>query len=61
MFCGCASLKNSEVAKIENWKNVDKKIKMKATVGYEYGKKLNKIPHSFDLIFQFIGDVINKK
>ena len=60
MFCGCASLKNSEVAKIENWKNVDKKIKMKATVGYEYGKKLNKIPHSIDLICQYIENLINK-
>ena len=61
MFCGCKSLKNSEVGKIEEWTNVDEEIKNKAFVGHEYGKKLNKISHSFDLTCQFIGNLIHKK
>ena len=61
MFCGCKSLKNSEVGKIEKWTNVNEEIKNKAFVGHEYGKKLNKISHSFDLTCQFIGNLIHKK
>ena len=61
MFCGCTSLKNSEVGKIEKWANVGEKIKIEAFIGHEYGKSLNKIAHSFGLTCQFIGNIIHKK
>jgi len=45
IFYGCKSLPNSEVAKIENWPNMNESLKRDAFNGYQYGKKTNKFVH----------------
>ena len=46
MFFDCGSLSNSEVSKIEKWKNVNPDIIKEAFNGHNYGKKTNVVFHS---------------
>ena len=47
MFYGCESLSNSEVSKIEKWKNVNKNVIEEAFNGHELGFQPNYYLHGF--------------